>query len=214
MFTGIIEGVGKLISFERRGKGARIILEGPWAGSELNLGESISVAGVCLTLASVSGNRMEMDLSEETLLKTAFSSMERGRSLNLERALKVGDRLGGHFVTGHVDAVGEFLEKKGEKFYFKFPKQFADFIIEKGSIAIDGVSLTTVDVLDDSFGVALIPETLSRTTLGGLKPGAKVHLEFDMILKYLAKLAGKSIGRAGSKGSGITAEFLSEKGFL
>jgi len=191
MFTGIIHTNGVIESLERLDAGARLRIRGtddePFAR-----GESVAVNGVCLTVIP-NGSSLLTEISNETLARTTLGSVATGSRVNIERALGVGDRLGGHFVQGHVDTTGTLISKKSEGefavYRWSFPGDFADLVVSKGSIAVDGVSLTVVDPDDSSFAAALIPETLRRTTLGTARIGERVNLEFDMIAKYIRSLA-------------------------
>jgi riboflavin synthase len=190
MFTGIIHTNGVIESLERLDAGARLRIRGtddePFAR-----GESVAVNGVCLTVIP-SGISLLTEISNETLARTTLGSLGTGARVNIERALGIGDRLGGHFVQGHVDTTGTLISKKSEGefavYRWSFPGDFADLVVSKGSIAVDGVSLTVIDPDDSSFAAALIPETLRRTTLGTARIGERVNLEFDMIAKYVRTL--------------------------
>jgi riboflavin synthase len=185
MFTGLVVSTGKVESV-----GPRLRIATPLT-SELARGDSIAVGGVCLTAVEIENGSFEADVMEETLKRSSLGSLKPGDAVNLELALRVGDRLGGHFVQGHVDATGtvESVEERGLSTVIRFtaPADVLRYIVEKGSIAVDGVSLTVVDVGDESFSVSLIPETLERTTLGALSPGDIVNLEADMLAKYVVK---------------------------
>jgi riboflavin synthase len=190
MFTGIIHTNGVIESLERLDAGARLRIRGtddePFAR-----GESVAVNGVCLTVIP-NGSSLLTEISNETLARTTLGALGTGARVNIERALGVGDRLGGHFVQGHVDTTGTLISKKSEGefavYRWSFPGDFSDLVVSKGSIAVDGVSLTVVDPDDSSFAAALIPETLRRTTLGTARIGERVNLEFDMIAKYVRTL--------------------------
>jgi riboflavin synthase len=190
MFTGIIHTNGVIESLERLEAGARLRIRGtddePFAR-----GESVAVNGVCLTVIP-NGSSLLTEISNETLARTTLGSLGTGARVNIERALGVGDRFGGHFVQGHVDTTGKLISKKSEGefavYRWSFPGDFSDLVVSKGSIAVDGVSLTVVDPDDSSFAAALIPETLRRTTLGTARIGERVNLEFDMIAKYVRTL--------------------------
>jgi len=192
MFTGIISTTGTIESFDRLDAGARLRLritdEAPF-----ERGESLAVNGVCLTVLPQGAGTIVTELSNETLSRTTLGSLGAGARVNLERALAVGDRLGGHIVQGHVDAVGTLISIAPEGdfavYRWSFPPEYAGLLVDKGSVAVDGVSLTVVDPDASSFGAALIPETLRRTNLGGARIGDAVNLEFDMIAKYVRGLA-------------------------
>ncbi|MEK6375051.1 MAG: riboflavin synthase [Acidobacteriota bacterium] len=191
MFTGIILTTGTIESFDRLDAGARMRLR---TGDEapFERGESLAVNGVCLTVLPDGARSIVTELSNETLSRTTLGSLGAGARVNLERALAIGDRLGGHIVQGHVDAVGALLSIATEGdfavYRWSFPPEYAGLVVNKGSIAVDGVSLTVVDPDASSFGAALIPETLRRTNLGGARIGDAVNLEFDMIAKYVRGL--------------------------
>jgi riboflavin synthase len=190
MFTGIIHHTGVIDSFERLPNGARIRLR-TTDPEPFMRGESLAVNGVCLTMLPEEGSLIA-DVSDETLSLTTLGSLTSGHRVNVERALALGDRLGGHLVQGHVDGTGSLLsiETEGEfaVYRWSYPPQFAELVVSKGSIAVDGVSLTVVDPDAASFGAALIPETLRRTNLGDAKPGDAVNLEFDMVAKHIRNL--------------------------
>jgi riboflavin synthase len=198
MFTGIILHSGTVERFEKLGHGARLRLrttdDHPFAR-----GESVSVNGVCLTVMPSEDGSIATDLSEETLSRTTLGSLSSGARLNIERALSLGDRLGGHIVQGHVDCVGTLtsIASEGEfaVYRWSFPEENAELVVSKGSIAVDGISLTIVDPDATSFGAALIPETLRRTNLGTARIGDEVNLEFDMLAKYVRNLVAPYIGR-------------------
>jgi riboflavin synthase len=190
MFTGIIHSSGIIEALEKLGAGARLRIR---ASDEVAFtrGESVAVNGVCLTVIP-NGESILTEISNETLARTTLGTLGSAARVNLERALAVGDRLGGHFVQGHVDTTGTLISKESEGefavYRWTFPAEFADLVVSKGSIAVDGVSLTIVDPDESSFAAALIPETLRRTTLGTARIGERVNLEFDMIAKYVRNL--------------------------
>jgi riboflavin synthase len=191
MFTGIIEHVGRIAAVTPRPAGARLTIElGPVADG-VRLGDSIACDGVCLTAAELTGTTAAFDVSAETLRKTTLGSWRAGKAVNLERALRLGDRLGGHLVSGHVDGVGRLEERRregdGERFTFLLPESGVQ-VVEKGSLAVDGISLTTWDCRGRRASVALIPHTLERTTLGGLRAGAAVNLEQDLLGRWVERL--------------------------
>jgi riboflavin synthase len=185
VFTGLISHTGRI-----HRSGPRLTVETPLAG-ELRRGDSIAVNGVCLTAVAIDGERFEADVMEETLDRTSLGSLAEGRQVNLELPLRVGDRLDGHFVQGHVDATGrvESLDEREHSRVVRIvaPPEVLRYVVEKGSIAVDGVSLTVVGVDDRGFSVSLIPETLERTTLGTVREGDPVNLEADMLAKYAVK---------------------------
>ena len=201
MFTGIIHHGGVVEAFERLESGARLRLrttdEGPFVR-----GESVAVNGVCLTVLPQADGTLSTDVSDETLRRTTIGDLRAGDRVNIERALAVGDRLGGHIVQGHVDATGalESIEEQGEfaVYRWSYPVEFAPLVVSKGSIAVDGVSLTIVEPSKATFAAALIPETLRRTTLGAARVGTAVNLEFDMVAKYIRNLVSPYLPPEGS----------------
>ena len=189
MFTGIVETLGRVARRDRRDRGARLTLATARPLPRLALGESISVDGACLTVTARRGRQFTVDVSPETLRRTTLGGLVPGARVNLERALRVGDRLGGHVVLGHVDGVGllRSIHPEGEWLLYRFaaPSALAPFLVEKGSIAVDGVSLTVFACRRGAFTVALIPHTLAKTTLGDRRPGDRVNLEADVLLKHI-----------------------------
>ena len=213
MFTGIVEELGRVIRLETIEDSARLTVEAPTVTQDASLGDSISVNGCCLTVAAMHGNTFTADLMAETLTRTTLGSQAPGDPVNLERALRATDRLGGHIVQGHVDATAEVLDRShGEHWDLLrvgLPREIARYVAVKGSVALDGVSLTVVDVEDAqhdapdasptpgagaSLSVGLIPETLRRTTLGTRRPGERVNLEVDVMAKYAERLLGARLG--------------------
>jgi riboflavin synthase len=200
MFTGLVAKTGTMAALRPAGPGrelgARLTIRARFADGPLALGESIAVNGVCLTVDSIAAgedeDEFEVDASAETLARTTLGALGAGSPLHLERALRAADRMGGHLVTGHVDGVGTLADRRsvGDAVWmaFRVPDDLAKFIAEKGSIAVDGVSLTVNAVEGDRFEVTLIPHTLERTTLGALAPGGRVNLEVDLIARYVARL--------------------------
>jgi riboflavin synthase len=193
VFTGLVQGVGRIAATDRSEAGARITIETPLAG-ELQAGDSIAVNGVCLSAAELRDGGFAADAMNETLARTSLGALAPGAQVNLELPLRAGDRLGGHVVQGHVDGVGGVVAVTEDGFArrveIEAPAQVLRYVIEKGSIAVDGVSLTVAAVLSGSFTVSLIPETLQRTNLGHAQPGDRVNLEVDVLAKYVEKLMG------------------------
>jgi len=189
VFTGIIQTTGRIDRRTASGTGARLSISTPRPLSGLAIGESIGVNGACLTVVSRQGKHFTVDVSPETLKRTTLARLASGTRVNLERALRMGDRLGGHIVQGHVDGVGRLdaITPDGEWVVYRFstPRTLSPYLIEKGSIAVDGVSLTIAGCRGPSFSVALIPHTLAETTLGELRPGGHVNLEADVLLKQI-----------------------------
>jgi riboflavin synthase len=198
MFTGIIQQTGTIEAIDRLSAGARVVIRID-GDDDFARGESVAVNGVCLTVMPQPEGALATDVSSETLRRTTLGSLKAGTRVNIERALAVGDRLGGHIVQGHVDTVGALLsiDKEGEfaMYRWSFPSDQAALVVSKGSIAVDGVSLTIVDPDGTSFGAALIPETLRRTNLGASRAGDPVNLEFDMIAKYVRNLTAPYLPR-------------------
>jgi riboflavin synthase len=197
MFTGLVERKGTLARRSRRGPGYRLAIAG--ALGELALGESISVSGACLTVISSDGRGFEADVSLETTSKTTLGALPLGSPVNLERALKLGDRLGGHLVAGHVDAVAELVRSApagdAQRLSVAYPAELARFIAPKGSITLDGVSLTVNAVAGDVLEVMVIPHTLGVTTLGDLKVGSAINLEVDTLARYAVRFLEVSNSR-------------------
>ncbi|WP_020675843.1 riboflavin synthase [Geopsychrobacter electrodiphilus] len=217
MFTGLIEGSGTLAHIEKNGTLCRIRINTELAQADLQLGESIAVNGVCLTLTAWDQRSFLADVSSETLKVTTLGRLEHGAPVNLERALRLCDRLGGHLVSGHVDAIGILQARIGEgeaqRLEFSLPQEIRRYVASKGSIAIDGISLTVNEVSADSFSVMLIPHTLGRTTLKSMRIGGEVNLESDMLARYIERLTSFS-AETGSKTSGLSLEFLAKNGFM
>lgn len=191
MFTGLVETMGTVRAVEPDANGTLLRIADPLVAQDLPLGASVAVNGVCLTVVSFDGDTFAFQAGPETLSRTNLGALRPGDRVNLERSLRVGDRLGGHIVQGHVDALGHITrrERQGEweVVWFACPPDLARLMVPKGSVAVDGVSLTLVDVLPDGFSVALIPHTMAMTTLGHKPAGASVNLEADLFAKYVFK---------------------------
>jgi len=215
MFTGLIEEVGRVSGLDRMGAGARLHVSCGLPQTDIRLGDSIAVNGVCLTVVEMSAGRLSFDVSPETLARTTFRSVHSGSAVNLERALRVGDRLGGHLVSGHVDCIAVVRDRREVSgnivFSFRLAERFSRYCIEKGSVAIDGISLTINTVSGDGFSVNIIPHTGDKTTLRLLKPGDEVNIETDVIGKYVERLLAG--GNDGSQ-KGVSLELLAKSGFL
>ncbi len=216
MFTGIIQGQGRLVEKRPGGGGMIFVLETDFDLVNPEEGESIACNGVCLTAKSISMRRFEVDVSPESLSRTNLGEKSAGSLLNLERALQLSDRLGGHLVSGHVDGVSQVLARTPDgdfvRFTFAVPKGLGKYIIEKGSITIDGISLTVNHCDTATFSVSIIPHTLEVTSLGGLSSGRRVNIEVDLIGKYVEKLLLARDEEPSS--SRINPAFLAENGFL
>jgi riboflavin synthase len=209
MFTGLIEAIGTVYDVQTDVTGRQLTIAMAPFASEVVIGDSVAINGACLTVVERLGDRCRFQAGPETLRCTNLGELARGDRVNLERALCVGDRLGGHFVQGHVDGWGRVAEKIAqndwELVWFECPAELSAQMVPKGSVAVDGVSLTLVDVAADRFSVALIPHTLANTTLGFKQPGASVNLETDLLGKYVRKCL---------HGGGITLQVLRESGFI
>ncbi|MGW4748400.1 riboflavin synthase [Streptomyces sp. NPDC004290] len=194
MFTGIVEELGEVVAVEQLEDASRFRLRGPLVTEGAQHGDSIAVNGVCLTVVEFGDGEFTVDVMAETLKRSSLGALETGSRVNLERPMAVGGRLGGHIVQGHVDGTGTILERTPSEHWelvkVGLPAHLSRYVVEKGSITVDGVSLTVVEVADDWFTISLIPTTLDLTTLGIKQPGAPVNLEVDVIAKYVERLLG------------------------
>jgi riboflavin synthase len=192
VFTGIVKERGNVVAIEGGGEGVRLRIAAPLAAAEAAGGDSVAISGVCLTVVSVADGEIEFDAVAETLRRSSLGRLEPGAHVNVEPALRVGEPLGGHYVQGHVDAVGSVRsiepEGDGRLVWFQAPPGVLRYCVEKGSISVEGVALTVTELDDDGFAVALVPHTLAGTTLGGIGPGAEVNLEADVLAKYVERL--------------------------
>lgn len=223
MFTGIITASGLVRRMTKKGEDAILELETTLSLNDVKKGDSISVSGACLTLTSLSGGIFTVDVSAETLSKTTLRNLKPGERVNLEKALKVSDRLGGHIVLGHIDGTGRITEKKPRSgsvlFGFEIDPAWAKYVVVKGSITVDGVSLTVNTCENDKFYVNIIPYTAAETTLVIKKVGDEVNIETDIIARYVEKLLiGDAINEPNKSGSGpqekISMEMLARYGFI
>ncbi len=191
MFTGIITDVGRVRQVEKRGD-TRFVITTAFDTAGIEIGASIACSGACLTVVERGEDWFAVDVSAETLTHTTLGDWQTGSAVNLERSLRVGDELGGHIVTGHVDATAEIvsLEPEGDslRYVFRAPAEFKRYVASKGSVALDGVSLTVNEVEDDCFGINIIPHTQQQTTFGEAQPGVRVNLEIDVLARYVARL--------------------------
>jgi len=200
VFTGIVEGTGSVagLAVAGDGSGARLEVEAPWLAGDLRPGESVAVNGCCLTVAEATAAGFAADLVAETLRRTALGGLAAGARVNLERPLALGGRLGGHLVQGHVDGVARVIDRTpvgdGEEVRIELPAELQRYLVEKGSIAVDGVSLTVAGVGTGWFAVALVPHTLKVTALGDRRPGDLVQLEVDVVAKYVERLVAPWAG--------------------
>jgi riboflavin synthase len=217
MFTGIIQAVGMVKAIENKSEGVLIKIETSNDFKNIELGESIAVNGTCLTAIAVMDKEFSANLSAETLTKTSLDKIRVNTAVNLERSLTPQTKMSGHFVMGHVDEVGSIVEIKKQDgqtlFRFKHSDNMASYVVEKGSIAVDGISLTIFDCRENCFSIAVIPFTLNHTNLKDRKIGDKVNLECDMIGKYVVKACEKILGDRSSGEIPITPEFLKRYGF-
>ena len=219
MFTGIIEEVGTIASVRSGSVSSRLTISGSRIFDDLQLGDSVAVNGVCLTAANISGNTFDADVMAETIRRSNLGTLRPGSRVNLERAMLAGGRFGGHIVSGHIDGTGTITEMRREEnavwVTVKAPASILRLIVEKGSIAIDGISLTVAELGSDQFRVSIIPHTGEETILLSKKPGDAVNLENDVIGKYVERLMdfGKTEEPAGES-SGISLEMLMENGFI
>jgi len=214
MFTGIVENKGKVLKVEHRGEMKRLTLDVPFDLTEMQLGDSININGVCLTVVQKGGRAVSVDLSPESLQRTTLARVKEADQVNLERALRLSDRLGGHIVTGHIDGIGTIIERRieGNSLYLRvrIPQAVTPYVVQKGSIAIDGISLTVNEYQEDWIRLTLIPYTLEKTTLIEKRVGEEVNVEADILGKYVEKVLDR--GKGTSKG--IDLSFLKQHGFL
>lgn len=193
MFTGLVEETGKVISVKEAGEGRRIRISAEKAFQDAEIGDSINVSGACLTVEDFTDSGAKIFLAEETLEKTWFSKLEEGDKVNLERSLTPQDRMGGHYVQGHVDDTSELMEveelQEGWNFHFSMPEEFEQYVVEKGFIAIEGISLTVTEVDEEGFWITIIPETWKKTNLSEKEAGEPVNIEVDVIAKYAEKIS-------------------------
>ena len=219
MFTGIIESIGSIRALTPKGGDVRVSIDtGKLDLSDVKLGDSIAINGVCLTAVELSGNGFAADVSRETLDCTAFNDLKSGSRVNLEKALTPTTRLGGHLVSGHVDGVGEviFREENARAIEFRIraPKALAKYIAHKGSITVDGTSLTVNSVNGAEFSLTIIPHTLTETIMGDYRPGRRVNLEVDLLARYLERLLLGDKAAEPTQGSTISESFLAANGYL
>lgn len=215
MFTGIIQDIGRVQRVERRSGGLLLTIETRLDLGPTRMGESIAVDGACLTVIQKAMGSFSVEIGKETLERTTFSQVREGQGVNLEMALRMTDSFSGHFVTGHVDGVGKIIgvvsEGNSWRYRFRAPGGIARYLIEKGSIAVDGISLTVAECQGSEFSVSVLPYTADRTTLGRKKAGDPVNLEADMIAKYVEKFVFRNEGQQNSR---VSLTFLAEHGYI
>jgi riboflavin synthase len=215
MFTGIVEEIGIIKRIENKAQGAVISVGCKQIFEDLNIGDSVAINGACQTVIKLENGIFDVEASPETLNLTTLKYFKEGAKVNLERAMSANGRFGGHIVSGHIDGVGEFREKQNQgladMYYFSVPDEVAKYIVYKGSICIDGISLTIASLQDNIFNVSVISHTAQSTILGDLKSGDKVNLESDIIAKYVEKFMPKSDNASGNN---ISMNYLEEHGFI
>lgn len=219
MFTGIIEAIGSIAALTPKGGDMRVYVQtGKLDLADVKLGDSIAVSGVCLTAVELPGDGFWADVSRETLARTAFVDLKISSRVNLEKALMPTSRLGGHLVSGHVDGVGEVVSRQDNaravQFRIRAPRELARYIALKGSITVDGTSLTVNAVDGAEFELTIVPHTLAETIMADYRPGRKVNLEVDLLARYLERLLMGDKAAELQKGSGITEQFLAQHGYL
>ncbi len=209
MFTGLIECTGLIIAI----RSGVLEISSTLPLNEISTGDSVAVNGACLTITSIRNNTLSFDISPETVMRTTFGMMQPGSKVNLERAMKLGGRLDGHLVTGHIDCIGELATVQymdnAILLQFNLPKEQARMLVEKGSVAVDGISLTVNSVTDNGFSVSIIPHTLAKTTLSEIGTGKKVNIETDILGKYIARLIAPE-----TVTGGLTLNKLMQNGFI
>jgi riboflavin synthase len=218
MFTGIIEGLGAIAAIRPSGQGRRLTVDADFELSGSKIGDSISVSGACLTAVRIAGRRFDADVSPETTAKTTFGAARVGERVNLERAMRLSDRIDGHLVSGHIDGIGVIASREAVGnvlvVTISVPEELARFMIVKGSVAVDGVSLTINTLEPGRFSVCIIPHTAGLTTVGVKPKGERVNIEADMIGKYVERFLSARQGPAAAPPSGVTVEMLARAGFM
>ncbi len=218
MFTGLIQETGKLLQASARSSGVQLRIHAPGIVADSDVGDSIACNGVCLTIERLTSDSFETHAGAETMRHTTLQSWRSGQLINLETALRPSDRLGGHFVQGHVDCVGICTSRRpeGETVHYSFDIRAEQmiYVVEKGSIAVDGISLTVTAATDSGFSVAIIPHTMAKTTLPRIKAGDEVNVELDILAKYVRRSLASADAATAQPGGGITEQFLRENGFI
>ena len=217
MFTGLVQDLGVVRNVRRDGELVRMSIETALDTAGFEMGESVSVNGICLTVVEIGSDRFAVEMSQETIQRTTFDEVRAGSKVHLERALRLTDRLGGHLVSGHIDGVGTIRKRldgpRSLEMEIAIPAEMSRYVVEKGSVAVDGVSLTVNVCGDGWFGLTLIPHTLKETILNDKRVGARVNVECDLLGKYVERLLRKDEGEQKPAG-GVTMETLAEHGFL
>ncbi len=216
MFTGLIQSVGKVHSLKRQGDSAQLQISNHFSDADLQLGESIAVNGACLTVTAWTRSNFTVDISPETMNCTTLGALQANQRVNLERALSLADRLGGHLVSGHIDCVAtvsrRYQEQNSIRFEFAVPSEVMRYLVEKGSVAVDGISLTVNKVEQNMFSVAVIPHSLEMTTLSNCREGSQVNIETDLLGRYVERLLqGQMTTKKAQK---VDFDFLAKNGFL
>jgi riboflavin synthase len=225
MFTGIIETVGKIANIERQGESVRLTIAAGKIAEDVQIGDSVSINGVCLTATSTQAPQMTFDAVYETMRKTSLGSLQIGDAVNLERSLPANGRLGGHIVQGHVDGTGRIasIRPVGNSWfvYIDAAPELMRYIVTKGSVAVDGISLTVADAADRTFSISIIPHTWEHTTLRDKRAGDPINIECDIIGKYVEKMlggyiagGGEPVNRGGSPDRGVTMDLLTRSGYV
>lgn len=218
MFTGIVEELGFFKKISRTGSGAVLAVESKICLSDAKIGDSISINGACLTVVGIKGSDISFDVSEETFKRTNIGKLKPGERVNIERSLMADSRLGGHFVTGHIDCIGKIVKKDRQGEYFnieiEIPTIFMNYLVEKGSVAIDGISLTVNSIGKKSFSLMIIPHTLSLTTLADKGRVDIVNIEVDILAKYVEKFTSNTLKYPKRQPANITKNLLKDHGFI
>jgi len=213
MFTGLIEDIGRVTLFNHRGEAGLLKVESALPAAEIGIGDSVAVNGVCLTVTEKGGRVVTFDVSPESIARTTIGKLRSGSRVNLERALKLGERLGGHIVSGHIDCCGQLTRSENRsgnhQLHFTLPVEQTRYLVEKGSVTIDGISLTVNTVSKEGFSVNVIPHTLTNTTLEQIRNGDEVNIETDIIGKYLERLL-----QPWKTGGGLSMKTLADNGFI